>query len=140
VPIEDLPSDFPALLHWSDVAFLHWKATILNRTASKELKYVFRSGIQNDRTLEIVDKVLERNSIETLPEWPGVTFDIDTAEAQALLGTPNGSGTAFLLIQHKRQLGHKMVEKVTMFYEKNLTDLYRWPSLLFYLNNVSPTP
>ena len=32
-----------------------------------------------------------------------------------MLGTPNGSSTGYLLINHKAELGHKTVEKITVF-------------------------
>ncbi|KAF2648826.1 hypothetical protein K491DRAFT_611948 [Lophiostoma macrostomum CBS 122681] len=135
---ESLPPGFPRLRHWSDIAFLHWQSITLQETHSTQLNHIIRSSIQNHQTLSIVNKVLERNNVETLPEWPGITFDINTEQAHALLGTPNGSGIAFLLFQHKQQLGHKTVEKVTMFYENNPSDLHRWPSLLFHLKDVCP--
>jgi hypothetical protein len=34
---------------------------------------------------------------------------------QALLGTPNGSSIAYMLVQHRRYLGHKIVDKITVF-------------------------
>jgi hypothetical protein len=41
---------------------------------------------------------------------------MDTEEAQALLGSVNGSGIGWLLIEHKQQLGIKTVKQVTLFY------------------------
>jgi hypothetical protein len=41
---------------------------------------------------------------------------MDSEDGKALLGTPNGSSVAWLLIQHKAmsQLWHKTVKKVTI--------------------------
>ena len=50
-----------------------------------------------------------------VPGWPGITFDISTREAQALLGTPNGSGVAWMLPQHQSSFGNKKVQSTTIF-------------------------
>jgi hypothetical protein len=43
---------------------------------------------------------------------PSIGWDIDEDEAKALLGTPNGCGVAWLLVQHRRKLGWKAVQHV----------------------------
>jgi len=58
---------------------------------------------------------------------------MDSEEGKAILGTPNGAGTAWLLIQRGRELRHRKIEKVTVFYAENEDDMYRWPSLLFWV-------
>jgi hypothetical protein len=65
--------------------------------------------------------------------WPGVTFDIESEEGKAILGTPNGAGTAWLLIQRKRELGRRRIEKVTVFHAGMKEDMFGWPSLLFWI-------
>lgn len=47
-------------------------------------------------------------------KWPGLTFGLDTEEGQALLATPNGVATAWLLIDRARQLGRR-IPMVTVF-------------------------
>ena len=70
------------------------------------------------------------------PGPEGFTWAAET-EAKALLGTPNGSGIAWLLIQHKRQLGWKMVDSVTLFWKDGHEgDLGSNPSLLFRIKDV----
>jgi hypothetical protein len=51
-------------------------------------------------------------AVSDRPMWPSISYYINTDEAQALLGTPNGCDIAWLLIQHKlkHQLGHKVVD------------------------------
>lgn len=51
---------------------------------------------------------------EDEPEWPGLSFGMDSDEGKALLGTPNGIGTARLLIDRAAQLGRREL-KVYMF-------------------------
>lgn len=60
-----------------------------------------------------------------------MTFNATSLEGQALIGTPNGIGVAYLFIQHKRKLGHKMISAVTIFHPKG----YGW-MLLFHIVDV----
>jgi hypothetical protein len=66
--------------------------------------------------------------------WPGVSFDMDTRAATALLDTPNGIGVGWLFAQHKRELGHKVVEKVVVFF-MNCAD-WETPNMLFCLGDA----
>lgn len=66
--------------------------------------------------------------------WPGHSYDSASEESQALQGTPNGSSIAYMLIQHRRELGHKNVEKITVFYHKE-----EYLMLLFNIVDVNPT-
>ncbi|KAL9020303.1 MAG: hypothetical protein Q9185_002484 [Variospora sp. 1 TL-2023] len=43
-------------------------------------------------------------------DFPGLEFGMDTDEGKALLGTPNGIGTARLLIDRARQLGKRELQ------------------------------
>jgi hypothetical protein len=65
--------------------------------------------------------------------WPGITFDIQSEEGKAILGTPYGSGVAWMLIQHSKALRERTIKKVTIFYSPKKDDLFRWPSLLFWI-------
>ena len=56
---------------------------------------------------------------------------METEEGKALLGTPNGSGIAWLLAQHRKQLGDKAVKKVQLWY--SITSA---PNLLFHIKDV----
>lgn len=52
----------------------------------------------------------------------------------AILGTPNGSGVARLLLHHKRELRHKVAEEVRLVRWKG--EGVREPSLVFRIGNV----
>ncbi|KAH8724374.1 hypothetical protein GQ44DRAFT_728022 [Phaeosphaeriaceae sp. PMI808] len=129
----------PKLKHWSDMVFLQWRFPEY-LSGSGELCYVLRAGVENRSTVNIIFQVLGQeydpylwvDKWDDRPRWPGIEFSMETAEGQALLGTPNGSGVGFLLIQHKRDLGHKVVEKVRVFFP----DLGTCPDLLFYIKDV----
>ncbi|KAJ4377931.1 hypothetical protein N0V83_000761 [Neocucurbitaria cava] len=134
-PFQDkVITKIPPLVHWSDIAFLQHIASNPNPTIPPAtLKYIVRLTIQNVPTYTILSKILMKHGLTQWDTWPGITFDIDSEEGRAILGTPNGSGTAWLLIQHKKQLGDRKIEKVTLFYAGNKEDIYRWPSLLFWV-------
>jgi hypothetical protein len=104
-------SRVPALKFWSDAAFLQWK---LCATETSKLQYVLRYNVMNEATNFVVDSINAANGTE-MAAWPGVAYDAESEEGRALLGTPNGSGVAFMLIQHKEQLGRKKIGKVTVF-------------------------
>jgi hypothetical protein len=103
--------DLPDLRFWSDVAFLQWKS---QASEDSELKHVLRYNVTNYTTNFVVEAINEANCCKTLP-WPGVDYDVASEEGKALLGTPNGSSTAYMLVQHKQQLGNKTVDKITVF-------------------------
>jgi hypothetical protein len=134
----------PDLKHWSDIAWLQWTdPTATAAAGSGELKYVLRNAIENKDTLNIIDRILggyrEEKNKENMwvPNWPGIDFAADSMRAQALLGTPNGHGVVWLLIEHrgKKLLGHKTVDKVTLFFTDN-DERGNQPSLLFHLEDV----
>ncbi|KAF2819416.1 hypothetical protein CC86DRAFT_460525 [Ophiobolus disseminans] len=94
----------PKLRRWSDIAFL----TIASCSHTNDLHYVLRANITNAETVSTMTRILgEDANGKTIPfprprywrrrsRWPGLSFDTSDARAQALLGTPNGSGVACL--------------------------------------------
>jgi len=105
----------PLLQHWSDVAFLQWASVQQDEQGIRGLKYILRENTQNKDTFAVI-----RHIISGLPTmgnllWPGVEFDAKSDNGMALLGTPNGAGVAWMLAQHRAQLGHKVVDKVVLF-------------------------
>ncbi|KAF1968726.1 hypothetical protein BU23DRAFT_258350 [Bimuria novae-zelandiae CBS 107.79] len=148
--VADLPVDvYPPLHRWSDIAWLQLLTPSQSPSPSArsdtcvsappDLRFIIRYSIQNPTTLAVIASILSARNIELLPAWPGLTFPLHAEigkgyeEGVALLGTPNGAGVAYLLAQHKAQLGAKEVRKVSLFYAKNAGDLYRWPSLVFWV-------
>jgi hypothetical protein len=134
----------PELKYWSDIACLQCTDQIATAApGSGELKYVIRNAIENKDTLNIIDIILNecgtvnKKDEEWELEWPGIDFGMDSELLQALLGTSNGHGVAWLLIQHKNEklLGHKTVDKVTLFFTRN-AERGSQPSLLFHIRDV----
>jgi len=97
------------------------------------LNYVFRVQIQNAATSLVLNNIISKHTTFTYEMWPGITFGMDTEEGKAILGTPNGCGVAWMLIQHSKAFGKKNIEKVTLFHAAKKDDLFRWPTLLFWI-------
>jgi hypothetical protein len=64
---------------------------------------------------------LQKRPVETvegkMDGWHAATdtaYRIDKDDALALLGTPNGAGPAYLLIQHRADLGHLAIDHVRL--------------------------
>ncbi|KAI2476620.1 hypothetical protein Ptr902_11967 [Pyrenophora tritici-repentis] len=127
----------PSLAHWSDAAFLQWASMHQDEQGVRSLNYILREDIQNANTLHIAGHI-----IRDLPQyhtWPGAVFPDSSDECMALLGTPNGSGIAWFLAQHREQLGHKVVDRVALFEHKAETgpgQMEASLNMLFYLRDV----
>ena len=111
------------LKQYSDVVFLAWQKQAGNNI--KNLKYVFRHKIVNPATTALLTAVLEKRK-EKLKTWPGTKISMIEKDAQAILGTSNGHGVAYLLAQHKEQLGVKVIDSVTIFESDHLMSLCFW--------------
>lgn len=143
VPGTENPPLLPILRHWSDVAFLQWCLLSSLGLPIPPLNYVLRVGIENDDTIAFMSNILGYSadvfSMDDGPlfrmAWPGITIPMDNLDAVALLGTPNGSGVAWLLAQHKAELGHRVVKQVSIFFTKDDGGLEK-PNLLFWIEEV----
>jgi hypothetical protein len=124
----------PKLQSWSDIAWLQW-AEIACENA-KNLRYVFRSPVANTEAQWLINRAFQLSSKE-LTTWPGVEFDMETDEGKALLSSPNGAGVAYLLFTHKRHLGRKTINKVTIFADDGKKQP-RPPSLVYHILDAPP--
>ncbi|KAL8786993.1 MAG: hypothetical protein Q9195_007971 [Heterodermia aff. obscurata] len=120
-------------LNWSDIVFYNYKALIaeensrrakqalpLSTYSVKDIKYIFRHFIYNAKTRAAIAESysslgLDRNTMQT---WKYT--DLATRNGfLALLGTPNGQGAAYMLIQHGAELGFKYIESITTLPNSN---------------------
>jgi hypothetical protein len=110
----------PKLQHWSDVTFLQWAVFTGDFPTMRNLKMVVHCNVSNTETLKVINEVLGEVK-DGLLVHPGRVFTRERGgdDFAALLGTPNGMGTGYLLAQHKHedQLGWKGVESVTVYKE-----------------------
>ncbi|KAF9768654.1 hypothetical protein IL306_014004 [Fusarium sp. DS 682] len=89
----------------------------------ENLKYIIRSQIANHDTLKIVfqailNKYERDHKKKEIGPWKKrivMSHQKDPKELYAILGSPNGSGVAYMLINHKERLGSKVVSRVDIF-------------------------
>ncbi|KAF4843654.1 hypothetical protein CGCSCA4_v007932 [Colletotrichum siamense] len=88
------------------------------------LKVIFRSHVLNDKTFQIVVEALRRGGHPKIPTWnKRITFSMDTKEGFAILGSVHGASTAWMLIQHKEELGMKNITEVVIWASYTSLDL-----------------
>ncbi|KAJ4349454.1 uncharacterized protein N0V89_008069 [Didymosphaeria variabile] len=122
----------PPLERWSDVAYLQWEAMCAQFSRSvRDLSAILRVHVVNKQSAAWIiasvknyDSRMGNAPRARMPTWANrITFGIETEEARVLLGTPNGSGGAFLLNTHKDQLGLKRISEVVVWdYEGSVID------------------
>ncbi|KAF2270864.1 hypothetical protein CC78DRAFT_573221 [Lojkania enalia] len=56
-----------------------------------------------------------RDTGKRLQNYPGGYFNEETDEFEALLGTFIGRGVAYMILQHKRELGYKYISGILVF-------------------------
>ncbi|KAL9584221.1 MAG: hypothetical protein Q9212_002250 [Teloschistes hypoglaucus] len=95
----------PPLNKLSDLLWLSWNTVSQN---PKQLRYIGRSEIVNPQTRAIMDYLFlhdsESKSLTADTPWPGLEYKGDSDELKALLATPNGLATAYILIDHSYEL------------------------------------
>jgi len=95
--------------------------------------------VANVQTVALLAKAF-RNTNQRLQPWPGATFSADTDEGKALLGGPIGATIAYFLMQHKAELGRKVVERVRVVAEENGSAMHS-PNIFFEIaDHVPPAP
>ncbi|KAL6703814.1 hypothetical protein ACN47E_009033 [Coniothyrium glycines] len=109
----------PALRRASDIVSAYW---LRGNQNPRNLRYYFANHIKNDYTLALIAKIFAAIGRTEMPYWPGVKFTMDTQEAESLLGSPIGATLAYLLLQHKAELGIKHVTEVIVFREAGPAD------------------
>ncbi|EMT60903.1 hypothetical protein NOF04DRAFT_11087 [Fusarium oxysporum II5] len=111
---------------WSDATWMQWDRVCTEAGGDvNDLKYIIRSKIENHTTLEIILKAIlsrhnrnPRRNKKTIGTWRNkITFTAakEKEEFPAILGSPNGAGAAFMLINHKKRLGVKTIKRIDVF-------------------------
>lgn len=116
---ETFAGEIPPLQHWSDIVFLSWKTLQLTAEEMRKLKRIIVMEVANDDTKAALWHALSLSDppVTAMPSWPGVTFpvDEDSEAGLALLGSANVLGVAYLLIQHRAELGDKTTRSITVW-------------------------
>nr|OQO29341.1 hypothetical protein B0A51_06921 [Rachicladosporium sp. CCFEE 5018] len=136
-----VPDDrpLPKLSQWSDVVYLIWES-ITDQHNRSGLKHIFRENIVDQESCA-VGKIGARSkgiASGVMKSYPGLKFmrSKNSAEQdafEALVGSPNVNGIAWLFIQHAEALGHKTIESITVWDPTPGRDRPSSP----YLNKIS---
>ncbi|KAL8685937.1 MAG: hypothetical protein Q9218_007452, partial [Villophora microphyllina] len=104
----ELAARTPPLNRLSDAFWTVWKdLNGDNPLNARRLRYIGRSQISNPDTRYIMRAIFIAVKRLKLVPWPGITFTMRQDYGLALLGTPNGLATAWLLIDHHGILGER---------------------------------
>lgn len=102
--------------HWSDATFAMWKHVCGKDSASiSSLKYVVRALITNDDTLHVMETIRKKVPAG-LPSISCTPTGFTAEWFRAFLGTPNGAGVAYLLMEHKAALTAKTISRITAYF------------------------
>lgn len=118
----------PSLEHFSDITFINWADLTKSNPAQRaNLNYVFIRAINNLTSRRVIQEALKasQKSLAEPPPWPGKQFHRPTASKPgkqddpflALLGTENVKGVAWMLAQHQSQLGSRVIESITVWWD-----------------------
>ena len=132
----------PPLNHWSDVAFLTYQHEAAVRGQSNnKLKYIVQARTKNVQTRQMLLKIFNLREFEKFPDWENrQIFGMDTEAGQAILGSPNGVGVAWLLISHKHVWANKRIKSVTIYVDQGQAGFQRknqCPILIFEVEDTN---
>ncbi|KAK5136258.1 hypothetical protein LTR08_003865 [Meristemomyces frigidus] len=112
------------LKQWSDAIFLSW-LHLTTPAQRANLRFIFRRVIKNQDTLNVINTVARKKGLKScfklkqcawqVPVWPGVVVRPGEEGFEALVGAPNGRGVAWLLIQHRAEMGGRTVGSVRVW-------------------------
>ena len=71
-------------------------------------------NVLNPSALEVAKFVMAANN-QRLGPWPGLRLEGGSADADAILGTPNGYGSAWIVINRLALVGIKRVSEIFVF-------------------------
>ncbi|KAK4545908.1 hypothetical protein LTR36_002472, partial [Oleoguttula mirabilis] len=112
--------NLPQLQRWSDVVSLCWQK-LTQDTQRADLRWVMRRYITNKETLNMLAFVLRKKypkmqPVGQAPDWDHrIKFTPGMEEFNALMGTPNIRGVAWMLIQHQSTFGRKTIVSITVY-------------------------
>ncbi|KAI7769512.1 hypothetical protein LZL87_011396 [Fusarium oxysporum] len=124
-PIDEETTALTHIQQWSDAVSMQWDRVCSESGGDVEdLKYIIRAQIVNHATLKIVFQAIlnkyerghKKKSIGSWKKRIVVSHQKDPKELYAILGSPNGSGAAFMLVNHKKRLGGaRVINEVEIF-------------------------
>lgn len=120
-------------LHWSDVTFAVWEAlSALHRSNIQDLRYIVLTEVDNLISTIIIDHAV-------VDPFEVAIFEPGTEAHRALLGSPNGVGSVYLLMEHKKQLGRKTIGRIIVCCVTLEEEEVGGPSMVFEILDL-PAP
>lgn len=109
-------------LFWSDVTFALWTG-IISRTGgdARNIQYIGRAWVCNAFTASIIYTALAKMQVKRI-----ANVRPNDESFFAMLGTPNGAGGVYLLMQHKQVLGFKTFSQVVIGLDFDGPDSSPW--------------
>ena len=110
----DRDSDPPSL--WPSEAI--WQSFLMvadkEQTSPSDLRLVMRHSVKNERTRMVIWQAAPEDAMLPMQE-DGYREYLPLDEGFfALLGSVNGSSSMRMLVDHKKQIGHKTIEKIVI--------------------------
>lgn len=120
---------------WSDVVFLAAYGRPSN-FEGESLRSVFQMRVTNKVTKMVLETILKREGRKNGRVEVGRDLIVgpEAREWHTLMGTPNVSGVCWLLIQHREDMGRKIVKNIRVFLEDELKEYM--PSLMFEIEDL----
>ncbi|KAL8961139.1 MAG: hypothetical protein Q9193_002266 [Seirophora villosa] len=104
----------PTISRLSDLMWLAW-TTVAPKP--ERLRYLARDKINNDDTNTLMRYLFLRDKGQANSVvWPGLAYDGNSDEGKALLASPNGRATAWLLIDHGHLMDWRMKSRQLKVY------------------------
>ncbi|KAF3053853.1 hypothetical protein E8E11_011136 [Didymella keratinophila] len=136
-----VPADqFPDLRSSSDIAWLAWKPL---HDKGVKLNHIVTWSVTNGATARLIAAALDALADETkttldtdLKPYPWKEFDMDKVSGQLVLGSPNGLGIGYMLVQHKPEIGDRRTKKIEVFLADTAASDMKEPSLWWALEDV----
>lgn len=127
----------PIPLSMSTVLWWQWKQNVRqknpgvnpNQLDYSKLKYFFRFNIVNTESKNILKEVVNGKKPGPITYGPDSQQDTDKNPFWALLGSPNGNGIGWFLIDHKKSMKGKTIESLTVWYDKPARKYYMWATI-----------
>lgn len=113
--------------HWSDMTYAIWQDTCVNSGVSTQnLQFIIQYVIMNDVTLNVINEISRR--LKSKGPWTVYPYGATADHFRAILGTPNGYGTVYLLGEHETSLGHRTIAYISYYLSES-----RFANLVFKL-------
>ncbi|KAI9873415.1 MAG: hypothetical protein M1830_000437 [Pleopsidium flavum] len=104
-------------LRWADAVFVTYSAPPQGKEQDcpdvTKLKYIFRHSVINENTKQVMREAYDRGKRDKAKgAWEEWTPEKNMEEFLAILGTDNGRGNAYLLIDHVESFDKKTIKSI----------------------------